>query len=128
MLATVPIWGSCEEITRVRVSLPVEVRRPPLLPGPESGPSGVSLLCENLQITGSYKIRAAFSVCYRYLAAGSPGRGIAVSSSGNFAIAFAYAGRALGITVSVVMMNKSSPFKALRAASYGAPDRSALRY
>lgn len=120
MVGAVPVWADISEIARVRASLPAEIRLPPLVPGPEGGPSGTWLLCENLQITGSYKIRAAFAVCHRYLAAGSPGPGIAVSSSGNFAIAFAFAGRALGIPVSIVMMNKSSPFKAERAAAYGA--------
>ena len=107
-----PAWARSDRIATLRQQLPAEVRTPPLW----WAPNGSRVLCENLQITGSYKIRAAFTVLQSF----GGGKGMALSSSGNFAIAFAYAGHCLGIPISVVMMHKSSSFKAALAEKWGA--------
>src|SRR5207253_6407146 len=81
--------------------------------------AGVSLKLENLQVTGSYKARAAFTILNN-LSPEQKARGAALSSSGNFASAFAYMGRLLGIPVAVVMMDQTSPLKVAKSRRYGA--------
>ncbi|GBC82840.1 L-threonine ammonia-lyase [bacterium HR10] len=109
------------DIERARAELPPYIRRTPLLRSEElSATLGhpIWLKCENLQITGSYKARAAFTLLHR-LGEDARRRGVALTSSGNFATAFAYMGRRLGIPTVLVMMRKTSPFKAERTARFG---------
>ncbi len=47
-------------------------------------------------------------------------RGLVLTSSGNFAQAFALAGRMFGVPIVVVMMDRTSPFKVEAARGYGA--------
>ncbi len=110
-----------EEIRAAAAALPPQVRRTPVLPLLEELQGGGSLhaKCENLQQTGSYKLRAAFTVLSR-LSPQQRSRGAALSSSGNFAAAFAYAGQALGIPTTVVMMRKTQPNKVQRTRDLGA--------
>lgn len=93
----------------------------PLVPAPE-----LSNLCggrvffkaENLQVTGSFKIRAAMNAVLNL-----PSRkikGVIASSSGNFAQALAWAGSRLHIPVTIVMEQRSSPHKVSRTRQYGA--------
>lgn len=100
------------EVERARAELPAQVRRTPVVRGPRPG---LVLKCENLQFTGAYKVRAAFTVLKRMPA----GRGAALASSGNFARAFATAGRLLGIPTTLVMMEKTEPFKVERTRAAG---------
>lgn len=109
------------DIERARAELPPYIRRTPLLRSEElSATLGhpIWLKCENLQITGSYKARAAFTLLHR-LGEDARRRGVALTSSGNFATAFAYMGRQLGVPTVLVMMRKTSPFKAERTARFG---------
>lgn len=111
-----------DEIRKAREEFPDVIRRTPLLPSEslsEQVRAAVWLKCENLQVTGSYKARAAFTLLSR-LSPDQKRRGAALSSSGNFASAFAYMGRLLGIPTTVVMMQKTSPLKAEKTARYGA--------
>src|SRR5689334_23058925 len=106
------------EIETARRQLPPEVVRTPLLPCPALG-AAAFLKAESLQVTGSYKSRAAYTV----LAGLDPQarrRGAALASSGNFAAAFAFMGRLLGIPTAVVMMRKTAPYKVERTRSLGA--------
>ncbi len=100
---------------------PVIVRTPLLFSQALSNLMGCALFlkAENLQITGSYKARAAFTILNR-LAPEQKKKGAAISSSGNFAGAFAYMGRLLNIPTVVVMMQKTAPFKIARTQQYGA--------
>lgn len=108
------------EIEAARRALPPEVVRTPLLPSPaphEGRPA--HLKAESLQVTGSYKARAAYTV----LAGLEPAarrRGAVLASSGNFAAAFAFMGRLLGIPTAVVMMRKTAPYKVERTRRLGA--------
>src|SRR5205807_1490646 len=77
------------------------------------------LKLENLQVTGSYKSRAAFTIL-NALSPEQKAKGAALSSSGNFASAFAYMGRLLGIPTAVVMMDQTSPLKVAKSRRYGA--------
>lgn len=98
------------------------VRRTPLLRAAalsEATGADVWLKCETFQVTHSFKDRAAFgSVLPRLDEARR--RGIATSSSGNFAQAIAYVGRELGVSVIVVMMESARPNKIAATRAYGA--------
>jgi threonine dehydratase len=77
------------------------------------------LKAEGLQVTGSYKSRAAFTVLSR-LDEPARQRGAALASSGNFAAAFAFMGRLLRIPTAVVMMRRTAPYKVERTRTLGA--------
>ena len=108
------------EIENARHRLPSEIVRTPLLPCPAlSVETPVFLKAESLQVTGSYKARAAYTV----LASLEPEarrRGAALASSGNFAAAFAFMGRQLGIPTAVVMMRQTAAYKVERTRRLGA--------
>lgn len=110
-----------DEIREAAAALPPWVRRTPMVPAEAPMQAGKTLhyKCENLQLTGSYKLRAAWTVLSR-LAPEQRARGAALSSSGNFAAAFAYAGRQLGIPTTVVMMEQTQPNKVQRTRDLGA--------
>jgi len=110
-----------EEIEQARRELPPEIVYTPLLRSPSvSDQSGADVWfkAENLQLTGSYKTRAAFTILNR-LSDVQKERGAAISSSGNFATAFACMGTLLGIPTAIVMMEKTSPYKIRRTRDYG---------
>jgi len=65
--------------------------------------------CENLQLTGSYKVRGAFNALLA-LDAEQQSRGVITRSAGNFAQALAYAGQKLGVRVTIIMP-ETSPIK-----------------
>ena len=75
------------------------------------------LKCEPLQRTGSFKLRGATNAI-RSLPAGT--RGVVAVSSGNHAQAVAYAGRAAGLPVTVVMNADASPAKREATLAHGA--------
>ncbi|MGN6743650.1 MAG: threonine ammonia-lyase [Amnibacterium sp.] len=62
----------------------------------------VHLKCENLQRTGSYKIRGAYNRLSR-LSAEERARGVVAASAGNHAQGVAFAARALGIAATIFM-------------------------
>ena len=64
--------------------------------------SPVFLKCENLQRTGSYKIRGAYNRLSR-LTAEEKARGVVAASAGNHAQGVAFAARELGIKVTIFM-------------------------
>jgi threonine dehydratase len=111
------------EIKKARAALPPAVRRTPIIPfssdSPEVGAERLFLKAENLQVTGAYKVRAAFTI----LAALSPeerAKGVVLTSSGNFAQAFGFAGGLMGTPVTVVMLDRTSPYKVAATEGYGA--------
>ena len=111
-----------EEIQQARQELPPEVVCTPVIRADAlSAATGgaVWLKAESLQVTGSYKARAAFTILNR-LSPEQKRHGAAISSSGNFAAAFAYMGTLLNIPTTVVMMQKTSPYKAERTRRFGA--------
>jgi threonine dehydratase len=75
------------------------------------------LKCEPLQRTGSFKLRGATNAI-RSLSPGT--RGVVAVSSGNHAQAVAYAGRAAGLPVTVVMNADANPAKCAATLAYGA--------
>ncbi|HXK58498.1 MAG TPA: threonine/serine dehydratase [Acidobacteriota bacterium] len=103
-------------IDETRALLASRIRLTPVLP--TSFDSQVWLKAENLQLTGSFKVRTAFSQLLR-LPDESRAKGVVTSSSGNFALATAYAGRQLGISAKIVMMKSSNPIKVERTIRWG---------
>ncbi|MET7746455.1 threonine/serine dehydratase [Streptomyces sp. NPDC005385] len=95
--------------------------RTPLLPSPwaDDGSRTLLLKPENLQVTGSFKLRGA----YNRLAAMSAeerGRGVVAQSSGNHGKALAYAGRLLGVEITVVVPGTAAQVKVDAIRRHGA--------
>ena len=103
-----------KDIQAARKNLPDVVRYTPIVPLAESasniGHEKLFLKCENLQVTGSYKARAAFTAI-NSLSLEDRAKGVVLTSSGNFAQAFAYAGRILNVPIVVVMLESTSTYK-----------------
>ena len=117
------IEGAREVIADVALRTPMEGARwlSDLVDGP------VSLKCENLQRTGSFKIRGAYLRISR-LSAEERANGVVAASAGNHAQGVALAATTLGIR-STVFMPEGAPIpkeKATRA--YGADVRFHGRY
>ena len=74
---------------------------------------------ENLQYTGSFKIRGAY---YRFcsLSDSEKKQGLVTASSGNYGLAIAYAARHAGVPVTVVMPERASLLQVKRIRGYGA--------
>ncbi len=73
----------------------------------------VYLKCENLQITGAYKIRGALNKI-RSLSDEEKSRGVVCSSAGNHAQGVAYASTLLGVN-STIIMPKNTPYLKVQA-------------
>ena len=112
-----------ETIKRARAGLPKAIRTTPIIPlardAAEIGNETLFLKCENMQVTGAYKIRAAFTAMLA-LSDEARAKGVVMASSGNFAQAFAYAGREMGAPVAVVMLDSTSPYKVAQTEGHGA--------
>lgn len=74
--------------------------------------------CENLQKTGSFKIRGAINAVSQ-LTRLELSRGVVTHSSGNHAAALAYAARLFGTTAHIVMPTNSSAIKIAAVEYYG---------
>ncbi len=77
------------------------------------------LKCENLQKTGSFKVRGALNKLLR-LAQPARAEGVVTVSAGNFAQALAWAAREAGTPCSVVMPQTASRAKVEASRAYGA--------
>lgn len=113
---------SLAEFEQTRALLRDKVRTTPLVYSDAlSARTGnqVYLKAENLQLTHSFKIRAAYGGLLRQLVA-ARAQGVVTGSSGNFAQAIAYACRELGVRVTVVMLERSAPNKVAAARTLGA--------
>lgn len=114
---------SFDDIKDARSRLHPAVRRTPIIPvardGQEIGNERLFIKCENLQVTGAYKIRAAFTMLDR-LTADQKAKGVVLTSSGNFAQGFAYAGRLMDVPIAVVMLRETSPYKVDATRDHGA--------
>jgi threonine dehydratase len=77
------------------------------------------LKCENLQKTGSFKVRGALNKLSQLDDAGRT-RGVVTVSAGNHAAALAWAAHAAGVHAVVVMPETASPMKVAASRGYGA--------
>ena len=80
----------------------------------------VYLKLENLQKTGSFKVRGAFSKLIRLVNEGKIKGGVIAVSAGNHAQGVAYAARTLGVNAVIVMPELAPVSKYLATRSYGA--------
>jgi threonine dehydratase/serine racemase len=74
--------------------------------------------CENLQKTGSFKVRGAINAVAQ-LSKESLEKGVVTHSSGNHAAALSYAARLFGTTARIVMPSNSSAIKKEAVRYYG---------
>lgn len=74
---------------------------------------------ENLQTTGSFKIRGAFNKIFK-LSVDERKRGLIASSAGNHAQGVAYAAQKLGVNATIVMPTTTPLIKVEATKSYGA--------
>ena len=115
--------ATLREMQAAQAALPKIVRKTPVVPFArdqgEIGRETLFLKLENLQVTGAYKVRAAFTML-RALSDDARRRGVVLVSSGNFAQAFALAGREMGIPIVVVMLASTSPYKIEATRALGA--------
>jgi len=111
------------DIRRARSTQPDAIRHTPLIKlardSAEVGQERLFLKAESLQVTGAYKPRGTFNIMLG-LPSAEREKGVVVTSSGNFAQAFAYAGKRLGIPVVVVMLERANPVKIAATRGYGA--------
>ncbi len=110
------------DITQARTVLQPVVRQTPLLESTAlsqivAGP--VYLKCENLQLSGSFKVRGAHLRIAR-LTSAERARGVVAASAGNHAQGVALAAAELGTRATVVMPTSAPLPKVAATKSYGA--------
>jgi threonine dehydratase len=111
-----------DDVRAARDRIGDRVRRTPLLPAGELSRrvgARTFVKAENLQRTGSFKVRGAFN---RLLQLGEAERaaGVAAASAGNHAQGLAYAARELGIHTTAVMPEGAPLSKIAAVKQYGA--------
>src|SRR5450631_1339225 len=82
-----------------------------------TAPGPVALKLENLQHSGSFKVRGAFA---NLLTRPIPACGVVAASGGNHGAAVAYAAMRLGIPATIFLPSVTSPSKVERIRSYAA--------
>src|SRR5450631_1709510 len=82
-----------------------------------TAPGPVALKLENLQHSGSFKVRGAFA---NLLTRPIPPCGVVAASGGNHGAAIAYAAMRLGVPATIFLPSVTSPSKIERIRSYGA--------
>jgi threonine dehydratase len=108
---------SLDEIRAAAESIAGLAVRTPLLPCPWA--DELWLKPESLQPIGAFKIRGAANALRR-LPAERRAAGVVTHSSGNHGQALAYAGRAMGVPVVVVMPDNAPELKVRATRGYGA--------
>ncbi|MCX6022174.1 MAG: threonine ammonia-lyase [Chloroflexi bacterium] len=117
-----PVLPTIADVQAARTALRDTVNHTPLLLSRSlSAISGgtVHFKAENLQRTGSFKIRGALNAI-AHLTPEQRGHGVVAASAGNHAQGVALAGRAAGIDVLIVMAEGASPAKIAATQGYGA--------
>ena len=113
--------ATIEDAERARGVIAAHVQRTPLVTSHTLGErigAEAYLKLENLQRTGSFKVRGAVNAMSRLSPADRAG-GIVTFSAGNAAQAIAYAGRAFGVRVMVVMPETAPKTKVEATRGYG---------
>lgn len=111
-----------EQFELARVTVAAVVEKTPMESSRYLGEllgSPVHLKCENLQRTGSYKIRGAYNRLSR-LTPEEQSRGVVAASAGNHAQGVAFAARELGISATIFMPVGVALPKLQATRSYGA--------
>jgi threonine dehydratase len=105
------------DIRKAHVIVSKVALRTPILPLKVFDRPETYVKCENLQITGAFKIRGAY---HRIAKLPKSCKGVTASSSGNHAQAVAYAARLRGLKACIIMLDQSVPHKIEGTKSYGA--------
>ncbi|OFZ12437.1 MAG: threonine ammonia-lyase [Bdellovibrionales bacterium RBG_16_40_8] len=111
-----------EDIKKAREVISGVVRKTPLeisMAASQALGSQVYLKCENLQLTGSFKIRGALNKISS-LSEAEKKRGVLAVSAGNHAQGVALSSSKLGVKATVVMPRTSSMVKQVATKNYGA--------
>ncbi|MBY0313912.1 MAG: threonine ammonia-lyase [Bdellovibrionales bacterium] len=82
-------------------------------------PDTVHIKCENLQKTGSFKIRGALNRM-RFLSEAEKKKGVIAASAGNHAQGVAFGAKLYGIKATIVMPETAPMIKVLATQKYGA--------
>jgi threonine dehydratase len=109
------------DIERAAETIAGEIRETPLLAAREVGHrlgAPVSLKAENVQRTGSFKLRGALNKLAS-LSRDELGRGVVAASAGNHAQAVAFAARSRGATAELVMPASAPIAKVEAVRAYG---------
>jgi len=118
-MAAIPRY---EDVARARETLGARVKVTPMLTSASiSALTGASLVlkAENLQRTGSFKVRGALNRLSA-LSQGERGKGVIAASAGNHGQAVAWAAQQLDIACTVVMPVGASVSKIAATRGYGA--------
>ena len=113
---------SLNDIQRAHAVLAGRIHRTPVFSSRmlgEATGTELHLKTENLQKTGSFKVRGVFNKIEQ-LAAAERERGLVAVSAGNHAQALAYASFVTGVRCTVVMPEHASPAKVAASRAYGA--------
>lgn len=116
---------SLADAQRARPAIARHILRTPLVSSHSLGErigAEAHLKLENLQRTGSFKVRGAVYAMSR-LPTEARAAGVVTMSAGNAAQAIAYAGRAQGVRVTVVMPDTAPKTKIAATRGYGAEIR-----
>jgi len=126
-----PLLPSPADVLAAAHRLRSVVERTPLVRSASlSARTGVDtwLKCENLQRTGSFKLRGATNALAE-LAEAQRARGVVASSAGNHGLGLAYAARALGVRARIFIPSTAPDVKRRGIAALGAEvDDSAVDY
>ncbi len=112
---------SLEKIKEARKNIKNVVIKTPLLYSDifsKASNNNVYMKCENLQITGAYKIRGALNKIIS-LTEEEKSRGVICSSAGNHAQGVAYAAALMGVNSSIVMPKTTPYLKIESTKNYG---------
>jgi threonine dehydratase len=110
-----------EDVRRAREAIAASIYRTPLVSSHALGErigAEAYLKLENLQRTGSFKVRGALNAVGN-LAPAARKAGVVTFSAGNAAQAIAYAGRQQGVAVTVVMPESAPKTKVAATKGYG---------
>jgi threonine dehydratase len=121
-VTTVPSLVHADDIVAARELLHDVISPTPLLYSrvlSEQAGGPVYLKCENLQRTGSFKVRGAYTRIAR-LTDAERARGVVAASAGNHAQGVAFAGGLLGTSATVVMPERAPLPKVEATRAYGA--------
>lgn len=111
-----------DDIKKAREVIGSVVRETPMEHSPAASQllgAQVYLKCENLQLTGSFKIRGALNKISS-LSAAEKARGVIAASAGNHAQGVALSSSKLGVKSTIVMPRTSSIIKQSATRNYGA--------
>jgi len=122
MTEILPLWGAFEaiDVEAAALRLQGKIRRTPLMPLPcDDERLDLRGKMENLQETGSFKVRGALNNIAK-LTEEERAQGVVASSSGNHGRALAYAARVSGVDATIVMPSNAYPNKIAACRAEGA--------